>query len=272
MNVQEIPISQIETAKYQLRGSDDSEKEGQHLQNSITTLGLIQPVIVQAGKDGKYILVAGHRRLSALKAGGQEKAPAVVFSSDETEAVKMALTENLIRRPLNTLEIIKGLQMLEEQGVQQKDIAELFGWTKAQVSNLLAISKVNTKAQTEMYDALKSGEIYYGHAKALLALRNYPEALLEVLNQVRGVPPNCTVRVAENLVRKTIAKMDEKKYPKLNFSLPDNVMLEERAKSARLIIHFTNREELKSILTEFMSKNGFHVKTKVDAESKKNKV
>jgi ParB family chromosome partitioning protein len=261
MNIQEISISKIDTAKYRLHEADD-EKQGGRLRSSINQVGLLQPVIVQSGKDDKYVLIAGHRRIAALKDDGQQKVHAVIFKANESAAVKMALTENLIRRPLNTLETIKGLKMLKDQGMKQKEIGTLFGWTDGQVSNMLAITEFHKKAQLEVNDALEKGEIKYGHAKALLALKGYPEEQNRVLVQLLKLSPKeRTVRMAEQKVREAVAKIKKEKLPVFNFNLPEKVIIESRAKSARLVICFDSRKALESVLNQFISENSFHVKS-----------
>ena len=72
----QIPISQIKTSKYQPRVDFDEEKLND-LVNSIKEKGVIQPILVRRSPDG-YELIAGERRLRAVKTLGIDNVPALI--------------------------------------------------------------------------------------------------------------------------------------------------------------------------------------------------
>jgi ParB/RepB/Spo0J family partition protein len=77
-----------------------------------TTEGVVQPLAVQRGEAGGYVLVAGERRLRAAREAGIKKVPVVVLDADKAKVA--ALAENLIRVDLNPIEVAHGLQALAD--------------------------------------------------------------------------------------------------------------------------------------------------------------
>ncbi|MBV8887074.1 MAG: ParB/RepB/Spo0J family partition protein [Chroococcidiopsidaceae cyanobacterium CP_BM_RX_35] len=76
------------------------------LTESVRQHGVVQPLLVRplSGEVMKYEIVAGERRLHAAQAAGLDKVPVVIRNLDNTEAVTLALIENLHREDLNAIE------------------------------------------------------------------------------------------------------------------------------------------------------------------------
>jgi ParB family chromosome partitioning protein len=73
------------------------------LTDSIRQHGVLEPILVrQAGE--KFELIAGERRTRAAQAAGLENIRAVVLDLDETQALEIAIIENLQREDLNPVE------------------------------------------------------------------------------------------------------------------------------------------------------------------------
>jgi ParB family chromosome partitioning protein len=70
---------------------------------------LIQPVVVRPGRDG-YELICGHRRVAACRRLGWSRIPALVVQVGDKSAFEMALTENLQRKSLDSLEEAEAFQ------------------------------------------------------------------------------------------------------------------------------------------------------------------
>jgi ParB/RepB/Spo0J family partition protein len=107
-----------------------------------STEGVVQPLAVQPGEGGGYVLVAGERRLRAARQAGIEKVPVVVLDGDK--AMLAALAENLIRVDLDPIEVAQGLQALADlEGLNtHKKIAEKVGKSAAFVSDHLRLLKL----------------------------------------------------------------------------------------------------------------------------------
>src|SRR5687767_6901855 len=91
----EIPVGAIIPNTRQPREAFDEEALG-GLARSIREVGVLQPVVVRVREDG-YELVAGERRLRAAKMAGLATIPAIIRETDDTEALREALIENLHR-------------------------------------------------------------------------------------------------------------------------------------------------------------------------------
>ena len=101
--------------------------------NSIRTHGVIQPLLVTAHpeEEGRFHLVAGHRRLGAARKVGLDTVPALVRSLSEQEKLELALVDNLQRSDLNPSETALAMARLVELGVSQKELAKRIGRSTA---------------------------------------------------------------------------------------------------------------------------------------------
>lgn len=113
------------------RKTQASEAQAAELESSIRAQGLLQALVVRPQPDtGNFMVIAGHRRLDALKAifadgGDPPEIPCTIVSGDqEGEA---ALAENLIRVPMHPLDEAEAFAALVEAGMNDADIASRFG-------------------------------------------------------------------------------------------------------------------------------------------------
>lgn len=81
----------------------------QKLIQSIKTHGVLQPLLVRPIAAGGYELVAGERRYRAAVAAALTEVPVLIRQLTDSEAVEVALLENLIREKLNPLEETEGI-------------------------------------------------------------------------------------------------------------------------------------------------------------------
>lgn len=77
--------------------------------------GQIQPITVRIDDTGSYRLIAGFRRLTAMKALGEQKIEAYVISeADEEKLLKMEISENEVRESFTRTERMEYIKRLEE--------------------------------------------------------------------------------------------------------------------------------------------------------------
>jgi ParB family transcriptional regulator, chromosome partitioning protein len=114
--IQKLLISDISPNPDQPRSSFDPEALEQ-LAQSIKNHGVIQPLVVTTAgaAPGKYILIAGERRLRASDMAGLQKVPAVVRSTQELERLEIALIENVQREDLSPLDQAVSIERLHQQ-------------------------------------------------------------------------------------------------------------------------------------------------------------
>lgn len=169
--------------------------ELEDLVTSIKAHGILQPLIVSPAAGGRYLLVAGERRLRAAEVAGLATVPAIVRSASDQERLELALIENIQRQDLNPLEEAAGYQRLHDEfGLTQDDVAKRVGKSRAQIANtmrLLALPR-------EIQEALRAGRITFGHAKVIMGVEGEREQLKLYQQIVReGLP----VRLADAKAR-----------------------------------------------------------------------
>lgn len=164
--VQALKITQVSPSRFQPR-LNFSETKISELADSIREKGVIQPILVRQIGEDKFELIAGERRLRAVKHLGLDEIPAIVRRVADADVLEMALIENIQREELNPLEEAKAYQRLSaEFGLTQDSIAKRVGKDKTSVSNLLRILNLPHEVQKHLSNNL----ITFGHARALLAL------------------------------------------------------------------------------------------------------
>ena len=164
--VQLLKLSQVHASRFQPR-LNFPESKIQELAKSIKEKGVIQPIIVRALGNDNFELIAGERRLRALKHLGLAEVPAIVRRVPDADVLEMSLIENIQRQELNAIEEGKAYRcLMQEFGLNQESIAERVGKDKSSVSNTLRILNLPEKIQ----DYLSKEFITFGHAKALLSL------------------------------------------------------------------------------------------------------
>lgn len=188
----EVPVAAVGPNPRQPR--ERFEDEGlQALAHSIREVGVLQPIVVRRVENG-YELVAGERRLRAAKLAGLATVPALIRESDDTEALREALIENIHRENLSPLELAAAFQELLDEGVSQDEVAERLGYSRAHIANTVRLLALPPAVQ----GLVAEGRLSAGHARALLTLDD-PEAQ-EALG-LRTVGEGLSVRQVEDLVR-----------------------------------------------------------------------
>jgi ParB family chromosome partitioning protein len=135
------------------------------LSDSIKVQGVIQPITVRPGKDGRYFLIAGERRLRASKMAGKKTIPAIVRVVSEQQAAEMTVIENLQRKDLKCIDLARAYAALSRDfGLTQEQIGQRVGTSRESVSNHMRLMKLPGAVQ--LY--LENGELEFSHARALL--------------------------------------------------------------------------------------------------------
>lgn len=164
------------------------------LADSIKSQGILQPILVRplAGtKPPRYEIVAGERRWRASQLAGLVEVPVTIRELSDQDTLAIALIENLQREDLNPLEEALGLYELKEEfGLSQEELSKTLGKSRSAIANSLRLLNLNEQAQ----EALRSGAISAGHARAILALGS-PSEQISLLNKI--IESGLTVREAE---------------------------------------------------------------------------
>jgi ParB family transcriptional regulator, chromosome partitioning protein len=156
----------IDQNPHQTRRDFDHEAL-RELADSIAVQGVLQPIVVRPGAEGRFILILGERRLRASKLAAQTTVPVIVKRVSEQQAAEMTLVENLQRADLDCLEQAAAFAKLStEFKLTQEEIGKRVGVSREQVSNYLRLLKL----PTDVHTALGKGQLTYSHARLLLSL------------------------------------------------------------------------------------------------------
>lgn len=133
MRVKELAIDQIVTAGNVRIEADDELGD---LMESIGKHGLLQPIIVRHKTLKTYEVVAGHRRLAAMKARNEATIPCYVNDDITVEnRTIIQIVENAQRKQLSALEYVEVFEQLrEEHGLTRVQIGRLIGRSKSWVT------------------------------------------------------------------------------------------------------------------------------------------
>jgi ParB family chromosome partitioning protein len=210
LEVQDILLLAIDASTRNPRGSLDGIDE---LAASITSHGLLQPIVVRRIGD-RYELIAGHRRVEAMRRLGWQTAPAIVRATDVDQAYILTLVENLQRADLRPTEEATALETL----VRER------GWTTRQVAAAIKRSQAYVSKRLRVFEdpllapAVLANELSVSAAEELLTLSD--SSRYELLSQAvdqhwdrqrvraaararfaanrrRGRPPGLTRRIHE---------------------------------------------------------------------------
>jgi ParB family chromosome partitioning protein len=226
-----------------------SETHLSDLAESIKKHGIIQPIIVVRHGGNQYRIVAGERRWRAAGSAKLTHIPAIVRSLEELEQVELALIENIQRVDLSPLEQALAVLKLQQQfNLTLDQIAKKLGKASSTVSNLTRLLQLPEAAR----EALRSGRISEGHARAILALKGDEPKQEELLSCV--LDNKWTVRQAEEYVIKNRAASmgnhstnEGAVIASLSSKLKTKVGIKHTAKGGQLIIPFKDDQELERI-------------------------
>ena len=137
--VREIPLADLQIGLGQVRLRDAS-KELDELADSIRQVGLLEPIVVcESEAPGKFEIITGQRRYMAHQELQRETIMAAVLDErvDETTAKVLSVTENLVRRDLNSADLIDACTHLYHKYGSIRLVADETGLPYAKVSQFV---------------------------------------------------------------------------------------------------------------------------------------
>ncbi|SJZ62439.1 ParB/RepB/Spo0J family partition protein [Eubacterium coprostanoligenes] len=247
-----LNINEITPNKEQPRKTFD-ETALEELADSIRQHGVLQPLLVRPLTSGGYQLVAGERRWRASRLAELKEVPVIIKELSDTEAMEIAIIENLQREDLNPIEEAEGLQaLIDKCGYTQEQVATSVGKSRPAITNALRLLKL----PEEVREMAKDGTISAGHARALLAFDNQP-MMIECANQI--VSKKLTVRDVEKMAKRPATSSAKTKtaqrrdsfYDEVELSLTEALGTKVRVYNGRnkgtLEIEFYTLDDLKNI-------------------------
>jgi ParB family chromosome partitioning protein len=193
----ELALDLIDKNPYQtrkIRRDDEDDEALFELSESIRVNGVIQPITVRRGKNGRYILVAGERRVEASRTAQKKTIPAIVRTVSEQQAAEITVIENLQRADLNCMEqALAYIVLSQDFGLTQEQIGQRVGVSRESVSNYMRLAKLPEKTQ----DYLIRGQLEFSHARVLLNLKD-PNVIDKLAH--KAATENWSVDKLENFV------------------------------------------------------------------------
>jgi len=189
-----VPVESLRKSSWQPRRHFD-EQALDELADSIRQRGVLQPLLVRSTGE-EFELIAGERRLLAAGRAGLTEVPVIVVDAADSDALELALIENLQREDLNILEEAAGYRTLADRfNLTQDEVAARVGKARASVANALRILNLPDTVKSMVAD----GRLSAGHAKLLGGLDRAEEQ--EALAR-RAVQENLSVHNLAALIRK----------------------------------------------------------------------
>lgn len=241
--LREILVDKIVPNKYQPR-HEFTEEKIKELAESIKQNGLLQSITVRDIGNGFYELIAGERRLRAIKYLQHATTKAIVKELTEEQMATLALIENIQREELTPIEEAHAYQeLLRINKLTQDELAKSLGKTQATVANKLRLLKLSKK----VIEAINSKKITERHGRAMVKLDESAQEkiLSQILSQnlnvsqteekidtylkikkdVKPVSPNANYDAQKLVIKltKEIAKLEEKYGIDLNKEEEENM-------------------------------------------------
>ena len=210
-----IPIANLKPSPSQPRRLFNKNSINE-LADSIKAKGLVQPLVVRPSPSNanNYEIIAGERRWRAAQIAQLHEVPVVIRNFNDTEALEIAIIENVQRSDLSPIEEAAGYKrLIENHGHTQEDLSGIVGKSRSHIANIIRLLSLPQSIQ----DMITEGKISSGHARAIMNSA-FPEQLAEkIINE------NLSVRDAENL-----AKDKKGIIKKIKLKDPDTIDLENK--------------------------------------------
>ena len=227
-----LGIDQLQAGAFQPR-QNFAEEDLENLSKSLKEKGVLQPLLVRSLPDGaadgqaRYEIVAGERRWRAAQRARLHQVPVLVRELSDTEALEIAIIENVQRADLNPIEESLAYQrLMQEFSYTQEELAKTLGKSRSHIANMLRLTGVSDKVRK----LLIAGDLSAGHARALLNFDG-ADALAK-----RIVAEGLSVRAVEKIVAEAKGGHEKPKTkpkkPTKNEKDVDTLALEQTVQTA----------------------------------------
>lgn len=196
-STKEVPIEHLHPNRFQPRQYFDDEAL-QSLTDSIRENGVLQPIVVRRHPEraSEYEIIAGERRWRASQKALLHEVPVVIREFTDSQALEVAIVENVQRQDLSPLEEAEGYRrLMDEFNHTQEDLGRVVGKSRSHIANTLRLLTLPDAVKS----FLEKGDLSAGHARALIGSDN-PEVLAK-----RIVDEGLSVRATEQVAKRAKA-------------------------------------------------------------------
>jgi ParB family transcriptional regulator, chromosome partitioning protein len=233
-----------------------AEAELRELADSIRQHGVIQPIVVRPvrGAQDRYEIIAGERRWRASQIVGLHEVPVVPVDVSDSDALEIAIIENVQREDLNAIEEALGYHALADEFKRSQDeIAKIVGKSRSHVANMMRLTKLPPEVQAY----IAQGRLSAGHARALIGVPDPSAAAKRIINEalnvrqaealahVEGVPVRKTQKARGGKVKDADTVALEKR---LTDQLGLRVNIDHRGGGGTVLIRYRDLDQLDGIV------------------------
>src|SRR6201996_330442 len=166
-----VPTASLTPNRFQPRKTF-VEKDLHDLTESVREKGILLPILVRPLSGDTYEIVAGERRWRAAQQAQLHDVPVVIREMTDSEALELAIVENVQRADLNAIEEGAAYhELMDRFQYTQDKIAKEVGKSRSHVANTVRLLKLPESVKVMVRD----GRLTAGHARTLLGVAD-PEA------------------------------------------------------------------------------------------------
>ena len=172
-----VPVAFLKPNRFQPRRvfRDDELRE---LATSIREKGILQPILVRTISKDAFEIVAGERRWRAAQLAKLHEVPVIVREFSDTEALEIAIIENVQRSDLNAIEEAGAYQeLISRFHHTQEQLADLIGKSRSHIANTLRLMKLPEAVKA----MIREGKLTAGHARTLIGVPDPERMALEII-------------------------------------------------------------------------------------------
>jgi ParB family chromosome partitioning protein len=189
-----VPLGKIDPNPQQARTELGNLEE---LMASIKSKGVLEPILVRP-KNDRYEIIAGERRYVACKRVGLKEIPAIEMLVKDSEAMELALIENLQRKDLGVFEEADGLSALVDiYGYSHAQLAEKIGKARSTITEIVNVSRI----PKTLRDLCKQAEIASRSTLIEIAKQEKPADMERLIHEItqRGLRREDTRELSKKL-------------------------------------------------------------------------
>src|SRR5438105_3985119 len=220
-NQRKVPIEFLKANPRNPRRAFSDAELGE-LAASIKQHGVIQPIVVRPvrGTHDRFEIIAGERRWRASQIAGLHEVPIVPVDVSDSDALEIAIIENVQREDLNAMEEAQGYHALADEFKRSQDeIAKIVGKSRSHVANMMRLTKLPDEVQA----FIASGQLSAGHARALISVPDPAAAAKQIIAEGLNVRQAEALAHAEGVPERKPQKPRDGKVKD-----PDTIALEKR--------------------------------------------
>ena len=239
---EEIEVKLIHPNPYQPRQHFDQDRIDE-LAMSIKEHGVFTPVLIRKSVSG-FQLIAGERRLRAVKQVGLDRIPAIILDFDDRQMMEVSLIENIQREDLNVVEEAKAYQtLIERLGLTQEELGKKVGKSRVHITNTLRLFQLPESVIQMLYNQ----ELSMGQVKPLISCED--KSLVENIAK-RIVKEKLSAREVEALMKKK-PKVDKPVSHRFDYAeqlLRNKLQTKVKIEGSKIQIHFDSEDDLNRLL------------------------